>query len=711
VSPLSPTSFRPAPVALWRAGLLALVVALIWCAHHDRWSGANWRVPTDYGGDAPEVLATIKAAGEGELWPLRATVIDRLGAPFGADWNEYPTPDKLVLILLGGLSRTVGVFVAANLGQLFAVVSAALAFWLVARWLRCQWEWAAAGALLFAFNAQTFQRGLGHFSLTLTWTIPLGLLAVWLVAGSRRLEWRRPGALICLVAAIGFGTGNPYHLLFWLQLMGWALIVQWLGRRRRANLAIGLASLGLAAGVFVLSHAEYWMHRTEPGAPPLLARNYGGTEIYALRPVKLLIPPPTHRWEPLAFPGQRHLRWSVLQGEGVSPYLGLVGVAGVLWLAATTIHRAARRRPLPGQALSVSWLIAYATMGGLTNLVALAGLLTFRATNRVAIFIAGLVLFFLVVRLSRATAGWPRWSRLAAALGVAAFGVLDQLPRPMAAAKRERIAADVRADEALGRQLEAALPEGAMVFQLPILGFPEESGPHRMGDYELFRPYLTTHTLRFSYGAVKFRAPGAWQQDLVDVSPEEMVRRLEAAGFSALQINRRAYADRAEALLAELQHVDGGREVLAEAGAQVFLRLNPPPDARPPLGRGLSFGGTWHPRMPDGVRWAYDDAVLSYYNPHDAPLSVDIELTLVAVSERQIAFELGGRRFPAVTVGENPTHHRLSELTLDPGVNILTLRSSQPARRGGAGPYQLRSFGVMETALELRAPAPGRDQP
>ena len=296
--------------AHWRAGLLAVVAALIWIVHFDRWTLASWQLPTDYYIDAHETLARLKAASEGDILPLHSQVIERLGAPFGAHWNAYPTPDKPLMLALGLLVHAFGLFATANLGLVLAQVTAALAFYFTARWLRCRWEWAAAGALLFAYTYHTFHRGLAHFSLVFTWTIPLGLLAVWLVAGSRLIGWRRPAAALCLVTAAALGVSNPYNLFFWCQLMGWAVIFQALGPRRKENLQLGLASLAVAGLAFIVVHAEGWLHADDTGALPLLARNYGGTERYALKAVEMFIPPPFHHWDWLAFFGHRYTRWS-----------------------------------------------------------------------------------------------------------------------------------------------------------------------------------------------------------------------------------------------------------------------------------------------------------------------------------------------------------------------------------------------------------------
>ena len=703
---LSPKLFLAYLAVRWRVGLLVCVTTLVWVAHYERWTLASWQLPTVYSGDAPEILAQMQAAADGDMWPLRSKIIHRLGAPFGAYWNGIPTPDRPLLLLAGALSHGIGLFAAANLMQLLASVSAALAFYFTARWLRCRWEWAWVGALLFAFTYHTFHRGLGHFSLTFSWTVPLGLLAVWLVGRSRRLEWRGAGAVVCLGTAVALGVSNPYNLFFWLQLMAWALIAQWFDRRRRLNLLIGMTAMAVAVAAFVASHLEVWVHVQEPQGLPLVARNYGGTEMYALKPMEMFIPPTFHRWEALAFFGHRYVRWSEWRGESFLPYLGLVGIVGLGWLCAVAVRRVLARRAVPGQVLSIGWLVAYSTVGGLTNLAALlGGFQIFRATNRVAIFISAIALIFLVARLARLTARWPAWGSLAAALTVAIFGVLDQVPQEDTAAQRAEIVASVSSDQKLGRELEAALPAGAMVFQLPVLGFPEVTPPFRLAQYELFRPFLNTHTLRFSYGAAKFRARSRWQRDLENVPTATLVRRLESYGFAALYLNRKGYEDRAERLLRELSALGYDRRIESVRGQQVVVLLHPGPRPVLPLGRALTFGRGWHPRIEAGTRWANGNAVLSYFNPYAHPITADLRLTLVSVSDREIALEHGKRLLHTMRIGSAPTVVHLPKLVLAPGVNRMALRTPDPAVRLGTGPYQLRAFGLRESSIEVAAGA------
>lgn len=687
-----------------------LAAALIWCAHHGKWTPSGWNLPTDYQGDAHEILARIKAAAEGDTWPMTRQVIERLGAPFGAHWNAYPTPDKPLMLLLGGLSHLTGLFAAANVGLLLAQVTAALAFYFAARWLRVRWEWAWAGALLFAYSYHSFHRGLPHFSFVFTWTVPLGLLAVWLVAQSRRLEWGTRGAWICLGAGLALGVGNPYLLLFWGQLLIWAVLAQWFGARRQVNLRIGLAAGAVALGAFLVTNAEVWIYVQEPEGLPLLMRNYGGTERYALKPVEMFIPPEFHRWDFLSFFGHRYRRWSEWHGEAYLPYLGVFGVAGLVWLMVASAQRLLRRRALPGQALATGWLLAYSSVGGVTNMLAFfVGFQIFRATNRVAIFLSALVLVFLVVRLSRLSARWPAGWRLAAALAMAGIGLLDQLPRAPSAEKQERIAVEVRSDQQLGQELEAALPPGAMIFQLPVLGFPEVVPPYRLTDYEHFRPYLTTRELHFSYGAAKYRSRSRWQRDLENVPTATLVRRLEEYGFAALYLNRKGFEDRAEKLLGELARLGYPPLLQGAIGNQVVVRLRPAARPRLPLGRTLTFGRGWHLRPEGGVRWGEDSAVLSYFNPFDRPITADLRFELQSVSPREIRVEQGRRQIGALPVNTTPATLALPGLQLPPGVTVFRLISSEPATRQGSGRNQLRAIGLKDWHIDVVAPAGAAD--
>lgn len=686
--------------AYWRVSFLALVAALVWCAHYERWTWESWAIPTDYRGDTLEILARIAAAAEGDTRPLQPQVISRLGAPFGANWSAYPSSDLLLVWLIGQLARVVGVFTAANIALLLASVTSAVAFYATTRWLRTRWEWAFAGALLFAFTCQTFHRGLPHLFLVFSWTVPLALLTSGLVAASRRM--RVPGwtAGFCLATSAVIGVGNPYILFLFLQLLGWAMIAQWLGARRRQNLIAGGLAMAVAIGAFLVVESHLWLFTSDTAATSPLVRNYGSTERYALKPLELFLPPGSHRWDALAFFGHRYVRWSEWRGgESFMTYLGIVGIVALVWLGVTTLRSILRRKRVPGVALPAGWIFAFSSVGGITNIMAFfSGLVLFRATNRFSIFLSAIVLMFLVSRLTRLFAHRPAWLSGLAALVVTVIGLADQLPRPPGLERQQRIAKRIESDRELGGLLEGRLPQGAMVFQLPVMMFPEAAPSHRLGDYDHFRPYLSTSSLRFSYGSLKNRSRGRWQRDAEKLPTPEFVQKLEQYGFAALYFNRSGFADGGAKLLEELSDMGRTQRIEGKLGEQVVVFLQPAASPKVPMARSFTFGHGWHNAQPGEARWAYGPAALSYYNPRTEPVCTNVRFVMSGVGTRNLEINVNGtEKFGAVLVGDRNEINL--KVTFRPGFNRIDMDSREPAVRLSHERGQLRSFGLHEATI------------
>src|SRR4051812_10274557 len=75
---------------LGRIFLMSVIVCLVMGIVRDRLSLANWSVPLQYEGDTFEQLGWIKAASEFNYIPFASKINHRLGAPYAANWNDYP---------------------------------------------------------------------------------------------------------------------------------------------------------------------------------------------------------------------------------------------------------------------------------------------------------------------------------------------------------------------------------------------------------------------------------------------------------------------------------------------------------------------------------------------------------------------------------------------------------------------------------------------
>jgi hypothetical protein len=124
---------------------------------------------------------------------------------------------------------------------------------------------------------------------------------------------------------------------------------------------------------------------------------------------------------------------------------------------------------------------------------------------------------------------------------VCLVGILDSTNPGAAPAYREL---DRQQSEltAFGRQLHDAVGDCA-VFQLPVVAFPEEPPPGRMGDYDHLLPSnAAPNALRWSYGAIRGTDRADWQLALPVDQPRVLAQDLADAGFCAVQVDRDGYA-------------------------------------------------------------------------------------------------------------------------------------------------------------------------
>ena len=553
--------------------LLALCT-LLWCHLYARWSIASWQVPVEYAedpdkADAVLVLASIKAASEGHLLPLFQKNIPELGAPFTANWSDYPGGEEVLTSLAGLLARCVGLFAALNLALLAAHLLAAVAFYFSCRIARAHWAWSMAGAIAFSFSRYGIAHGAHHLALVWYWHIPLCILVCSQLARRAGIQFGRPGYWFAIAVAIVTGLQNVYYTNMFVQLAllagGW----QWI--RRTWKNALPAASIaGTALLTFIFMRLDTFVCRAREGFNgEAVARSYSYLEYYALKFSDLIIPPPDHRLASAASFSQDYFSQVLVPGETPPAcYLGVVGVASLILLASVCVKHLLRRKPgLPLEAWQLTWIGFYSSVGGLNAVAGACGFLLFRSTTRYSLFILTILLLFAVRRLSLLTRLYPgipaQFGISGAALCVAALAIWDQTPAPPSKKEQDAVATLVASDRSFTENMEQHLAPGARVFQLPVMEFPE-SPEEGVPTYDHFRPYLYSKHLAFSFGAVKGRQRDEWQQEVASLPATQLVASLLKRGFSAIYINCNGYKDKGGALIQQLQAI----------GAQVIRRPN-----------------------------------------------------------------------------------------------------------------------------------------
>ena len=583
----------------------ALLVAtlLAWCSSTAIWSPADFGRPAAYledpsKSDIVAVYTGLKAGTEGQATPFLWKTVRRLNAPFEANWTDWPSLDELHGLALVLLANMFGVFGGLNVALLLGHLLAAGTFFFVARVSGCSNLWSFVGGLAYGLAPFLFAQSPHHSGVQWAWHVPLFTLVWRWAATDPGIE---PGSTRFKQATgIGLLAGllNVYYTNILCQLTLLGAGVQYLRNRARPAFLGALAVVGAAAIGFAASNLDTWTYKAVNGPNSgALVREYKWLEIYGLKIKDLVIPPVTHRSAALAGFGAKHRSEAVLNDEDGCPYQGLVGLACLAWLVGSAAGAVIQRREkdIPVEAWQLLWIVLMFTTGGLNAILGALGFTMFRTGARYSVVILAITLLWAARRLTTleaeadASQPAPGTSQLRTVAAIVLCGIIlwDQVPR---APTREQITAierQVAADRDFTERMEAALPPGAMVFQMPVMEFPE-SPIQGVPPYDHFRPYIFSKHLRFSFGTHKGRERETWQPavqaklfegasldqqsgriQLNVANARAAVAELERLGFSAVSINRNGFPDQGKGLEKTLHELGFTKQPIQNAAGDL----------------------------------------------------------------------------------------------------------------------------------------------
>lgn len=687
-------------------GLLAFILA---CGLLGRWSGSDFAMPIEYGIDGPasdakSVFALTKAISEGDFPFLLSKKMSKFGAPYTASWDDYPTIEEPQFAATGLLARWIGVFPAVNLVVILGHVTAVLGFYAACRALRYPWIWSAAGAFIFGFSAYLFARNVHHITLVYVWHVPLIiLLARWAMTK----EGLASKSHFCWALAIAVATGvqNVYYTNMMIQFLGLIMLYQLWLRNQQAALRIFAVGSAAVVAFLVMNLDTLWARLAHGANPGAVSRTYQYLEYSGFKWADLFIPPPNYWISSLAEWGDRYYAEVILKGEvPVGSYLGIAGMVALVLLvlgAARNMAKTPAERP-PWEFLLMAWTVFYATVGGVNAWVGSLGFVLFRSTTRYTIFVLALALMYAVRKMAGWTAKWDRERQVVVAALIAAVALWDQVPRGHNE-NQLQIKEAVLSDQTFAGELEAAVKPGAMVFELPVVNFPESPYPG-VPPYDQFRPYFYTHTLRYSFGDIKGRAKNAWQEEMASLSPQEQVERLEKYGFGAIYVNPAGLPDHGEGLM-KLAN-ERNLKVIVSPLRDVFAVVLHPSESPVLPPRAPFFGAGWYEVEPDGrgnrafTSQGKSEIILT--NPEATPVKRYLSFYLRGFDDRKMRMEFNGRGQDIELRANASISVRNMEVELQPGENKLTLESDAPRIRTMRGPI---SFGIVNFKM-TEAPLP-----
>ncbi len=536
---------------------------------------------------------------------------DRVGYPDQMDFREFPGSEgwlHLAIIKGIGFIEKNPIF-QFNLFYLLTFPFTMLTTMISLRYLKFRWEVNIVVSLLFTFTPYHFFR-MPHLFLAAYYMIPLTML---LIINALKNDLRSSeGEFDCLAdngskeranrislftqGIICFLTGfagvyYAFFACFFLCLSGVVSVLKYKVFRHFLH-SLFLCGIIFTSLIITLipSLAFQWQHPQNADRTRRLAAE---AEMYGLKITDLLLPIQDHRYPPLCDLRSIYLySGTPLVNENSFASMGGIASVGFILLLLTAVFP--RKRPDWINTLAICAIggLLFATIGGFGSLLNFVLSPWIRAYNRISIYLVFFSLLFMAYHLNRffVVAYRHRWTSYLVLGILLVFGLADQTS-PSMVPNYNKLAEEYTSDVRFIQKLESELQNNpdlriteqnqnnlpkrvpiGWIFQLPYRFFPEDSRPP-IFSYGLFKGYLFSRDLIWSFGSFHGQYGDMWTRELLDLSTEKMIDRLCAANCAGIYIDRSGYTDHGIGIETQLKKYQLVPTVISDNKELVFYSL------------------------------------------------------------------------------------------------------------------------------------------
>lgn len=644
------------------------------------------RVPFSYHGDSVVILMYIKGLIQ-DGWP---TNISQLSAPFtypGAAFPMLTSVDWFIIKVMSVFTTEPGLLL--NGFWLLTLVFNAWSATYVTYQLRLSRVFSGLTGILYAFLPAALLRNVAHLNLVFYFVPLLCLVAVIIATRGVGIRQVKQALIVGLIACALQGFDYIYYSFFAVLLFSVATLIAYRrddGFKQFKLPLLAIAIVMLSTALNMVPTLQSW-HKN--GSSPDMGYKYTAeAEIYGAKLRRLLMPHPCNIILPLASLAQKDLAANFPnENENMYARLGLYGAFGMLLMIVVSLRRdiGSNQSAQLMQSISVLGMAIFLiiTVGGLGALINVISVPDIRAYNRFSVFLA----FFAIVATGLCLQGWlgsgTVRSKIAKYFIVGAFAILslyDQLlhARPLVEGQQKDVKRALEERQIVAR-LEKSFPKDAALLELPFTGFPavaqfnKRGTPEQLGldmcakeadvlqdwmeSYDHVRPYLWSQHLRWSWPSFSQRHR-AWQIKMQALQGDDLIKAAIFSGFDAIWVDRFAYPDAGQALIASLsqgkvRQFDTGSSRftvldLREAATVLKAKLSEVEFAEHTsalLGTGIlvewSDGFYGEEQNPAGhrFRWAQDQATIVLRNSDEAAASVCVAFAMASPTEGSVKLE------------------------------------------------------------------------
>lgn len=563
-----------------------LTVTLVWCVVLQVWR-ADWNIPFDYGmelnNDVLGASTWIKSyMRNGFSWEQ-----SDFSAPFFTDRKGEFGVDRVVLLLEILCSRIFSSYGGSlNALYLMSFLTTGLTAAYSLRCLRFSRKISLAGAIIYTFLQYHMMRGEMHLYLSFYYSAPLAvLIMLWitdesLLAGhlsQNRIGRVKRGYMLCGLFAWIIGLQQPYYAFFAAIGIGFALLYS-LCRKHFGKAVESMAYLLVIAITTLVGNAQAILHTSDPAMKYMLEqRTVKAIEAYGLKIIHLLLPIQNHRLTILAKLRQQYDNL-VNAGNSEEAWVSLGLILSLCFCAALAAVLINGRVDLRIRVCG-SFILAFvlvATVGGGSSAIGMIFSLL-RCYNRMVVYIAMFCVIVFGVLAEKLedylrTRKVPRAIRCGLLLLPAVFAVWDQTSLENIYNYAETREEYLRAEKFV-RSIEAEMPEGACIFQLPLLPTGTTS-IRELKDNELSKPYLHAESTRWLHMYSVGSRTDQWVNLLHGLPLRTVADILVCCDFQGVYMDSRGFtSEQWEAALAVMDSVGDDQVIHSEDGLKVFYGL------------------------------------------------------------------------------------------------------------------------------------------
>ncbi|MFH1899658.1 MAG: hypothetical protein ABIJ83_00080 [Patescibacteria group bacterium] len=536
--------------------------------------GFNFNLPYFYRGDALWNIASVK----GFIEQKQFIENKNLGAPFGNNYYDYPSSEtmfKIPIALLASFIKNPVIII--NLYYLLTFVITSITSYFVLNYFKVSNNLAILASLVVSFLPYHLLKGISHINLSTYYLIPFVFLVLFWIFDNQIFKSYRSKKnnklLWSIIITILIANNGIYYAFFTTYFLVITGIISSFKHRKIKNLLFSILLSFVIFLTVLINILPNINHQIKSGKnQAVAARSYSEAEYYGLKVIELFLPTSNFKSSLIKKYKDRYYNFTLTKSEK-SSYLGIIGSIGFILLLMNLFSKKTFDKKIN--------FLSYLNLSALilaipTGLGTMIGYLSsqIRVYARISIFINIFAVFALIFFIDKYIKKYSIHKILlnSILIVVFCFAVVDQgRPKEINA---KGVSDLFYNDKKFVQKIERDLNFNAMVFQLPYKAFPESIAINQLTDYDLFRPYIHSNNLKWSYGIIKGTSQDRWMKTISELPLEQMVETVAIAGYKGIYYDTVGYSDRGKELEDGLSSILKEKPLKSDLEDLVFFNLS-----------------------------------------------------------------------------------------------------------------------------------------